>query len=815
MSLPSAELIEAGTSILFLGAGFSAEATNVAGNPIRDVEGLIKLLLDEIGEKPEGYDLDSAADEYVRFFGSKGPEKVTRVLHANFRSKSFSDEQRLIVCQPWYRIYTTNYDDVVETICSEEKKPVTTKEISDLVSQPMPDTTQLIHVYGNITRASADEFKKHFLLTESQRDESPFLRSPWFQRFYDDVLTARSVVFVGFSLNDIDLRRLLGKLPREVLDKVHFVTHPDTPKPIIGRMNKYGRAHPIGLSEFATQLGRKRSGPPIKQYSSVPIQLKELVFTKQQKASVSSRDIEDLMLTGDIDLNKLSHADVSGGAGSYSISRSHHSYSRALNNASGERPILVHSDIGNGKTIFAIQLGYLFSQNNYRVFVVQREPENIGDILNFLQGVEEQVLVIFDDIMRFSRLSSAIVNMRRKDIVVLGTVRTIVLDTNSERVRGRLGNATPIEIDLNSPQRQESLRIVSYLNENGLLGANADWDETEKLNFVETKCGGQLRDVILSLYSKGSLHQRVESLLGNIQALDQFTTKLIGLAALLSYSNFSSSSKFLLVSELVEYPYGVEELRQRLSERELSTLVRLDSGDVIIRSPALALFILTRIFNVESIFQLVKQALFTLDKYFRDDYECVRLGKALLKFSLYGPMLSGKRDNQLIEEFYDDCRVLSFASSDPLFWVQRSICNMHDHHFPISKRFVDTAYGIAKKLRDYDTYQIDNHNARLMLTESLVNGVSADGEREREAMILLKGVLSRKDEDLYHPLSVMRLYADIVDKWRGDLSKQQKASLKKSVDDAVVSLSKFRHSSRFRNLPDLKRRLSETSRRLL
>ncbi len=814
MTLPTATTIEAGTSILFLGAGFSAEAKNFSDVAIKDVEGLKKLFLDEIGESVDGYDLDSAAEEYVRYHGEKGHEKITEVLHKNFRAKKYTNEQRLIVCQPWYRIYTTNYDDVIENICAEQKKQITTKEISDPVSEPIPGTTQLIHVYGNITRVSADEFKKTFMLTESQRDNSPFIRSPWMRRFHDDLLTSRSVVFVGFSLNDIDIRRLLGTLPREVLTKVHFVEKPSARKPVLNRMNKYGTAHPIGLDAFAAHLGVKRTGAPVRQYAAMPMSLRELNFSQQLTSPVSSKDVESLMISGDIDLSKIAQADISGEPGSYTISRSKLAYRRAFNNASGDRPILVHSDIGNGKTVFAHQIAYQFSQKNFRVFRVEREPEHIGDILSFVQLLGEPALLIFDDVMRFSSLPEAIIRMNRRDIIVLATVRSIVVDTAKERVRARLGNTTSIEIDLNSPQRDECERIVSYLDQNGLLGSNASWSEREKIDFVQNRCGGQLRDIILSLYETGSLHARVSALLQNIQRLDKGAADVIGLGALLSYSDFSNMVQFSIVSDLVEYNHGIEVLRQELSENELSSLVRLDTGDVLIRSPALAFFILTRVFNIETILGLVKRTLFNIEKYYCDDDDFIKLGKNLLKFSLYGPMLKNKRDNSFIERFYDDCRTLRFACDDPLFWVQRSICNMHHKQFPISYRFVETAYALAKKMRRYDTYQIDNHRARLMLTQSLEEGVSEDGHREQEAMSLLSSVLHRKDDDLYHPLSVMRLYAGIVDKWRDELTPMQKTALKKAVDKAIASISKSHQSGRFRNLPDVKRRLTDASQRL-
>ena len=156
MTLPSVEEIESGRSILFLGAGFSAEATNIAGENIKSVDKLIKQLLDacKIADQTE-YDLESAAEEYTSKFG--GQSTVT-LLHDNFRSDTISDEQKIIVCQPWYRIYTTNYDDVVERVCIEERKPCTTKETHDRVEPPISGVTQLLHIYGNITRSRIPSF---------------------------------------------------------------------------------------------------------------------------------------------------------------------------------------------------------------------------------------------------------------------------------------------------------------------------------------------------------------------------------------------------------------------------------------------------------------------------------------------------------------------------------------------------------------------------------------------------------------------------------------------------------------------------------
>ncbi len=84
---------------------------------------------------------------------------------------------------------------------------------------------------------------------------------------------------------------------------------------------------------------------------------------------------------------------------------------------------------------------------------------------------------------------------------------------------------------------------------------------------------------------------------------------------------------------------------------------------------------------------VVKRALTSVHSHFTSEEDLVRMAKGLLKYSVYGRIIKSDRENATIERFYDDCRLLSFAVNDPLFWVQRSICTMNDKQFDISFRF--------------------------------------------------------------------------------------------------------------------------------
>jgi hypothetical protein len=496
MPLPPIDFIESGRSILFLGAGFSAEATNIAGKEIKDVRKLTKQMLDACGIIDQSdYDLETAADEYTRRF-----DDISDLLHTNFSVASVTKAQRIVVCQPWYRIYTSNYDNVVEQVCSETKKIYTIKETSDKVEPPFGGKSQLIHIYVNLTRASTEEFRTRFLLTERQRDTSPFLSSPWFRRFADDVLSASTVVFVGFSLSDLDIRRLLKQMPSYVHEKIFFVGNPTTSPPTVQRLSSFGKFDPVGVSGLAAHLSLERPGLPVSRDAGPPPFVEELRFLHSESKSISSSDIQYLIAVGILDKSKLAQSDVTGRPGSYTITRGSAHYHRSTRQSSDNRPVVVHSDIGNGKTIFALQCAYILTGTNHRAFLIQRESERDGDVIAFLQSVTGPLVVIFDDILKFKTLIKRIIGIGRSDLKVIATARSGILESAKGAIDHRMGRVSFTEVDLNVPPADEISRLGVYLRENGLLGSYADFSDEELRKFLAITCGGQLRDIILALF---------------------------------------------------------------------------------------------------------------------------------------------------------------------------------------------------------------------------------------------------------------------------------------------------------------------------
>jgi hypothetical protein len=116
---------------------------------------------------------------------------------------------------------------------------------------------------------------------------------------------------------------------------------------------------------------------------------------------------------------------------------------------------------------------------------------------------------------------------------------------------------------------------------------------------------------------------------------------------------------------------------------------------------------------------------------------------------------------------------------------------MSAKRFSSSKLFIDTAYAMARNKKGFDTYQIDTHYAKVLLSESVFDGLSDKLDRETEAHNLIQSVVSRRQNDLYHPLSVLRLDGEIVKKWGSEMSPEQRKAMVELISRAERLLNAF------------------------
>lgn len=196
-----------GNVILFVGAGVSKNL----GLPLWSE--LIDHLAEDLGYDPEIYKTygeSLALAEYYRVKkGSIGPLRSymdTKWHSENIDLKS-SEIHKLIATSKFQIVYTTNYDRWLEySYDLYRKEYVKISSVSD-IARIKDGVTQIIKFHGDFDNDDT------IVLDESSYYERLEFETPLDIKLRSDVL-GKSVLFIGYSLGDVNLRFLFYKLAK-------------------------------------------------------------------------------------------------------------------------------------------------------------------------------------------------------------------------------------------------------------------------------------------------------------------------------------------------------------------------------------------------------------------------------------------------------------------------------------------------------------------------------------------------------------------------------------------------------------------------
>lgn len=206
--------------IPFVGAGFSA-CLGLPGwdSLLRDVAADLRigesepaLSYEEVSELANHDFLRVAEYLKIRAGGNIGPMRhsVTNALRTERSpADSLGHVELLNLGAP--QVYTTNFDDLIEQTFRECVQPMEVVALPGDVAVADSTQTQIVKYHGDL------RFDETLVLTESQYWSRLDFESPMDLKFRSDLL-GRSVLFMGYSFSDINIRVIWFKLMQMMRD---------------------------------------------------------------------------------------------------------------------------------------------------------------------------------------------------------------------------------------------------------------------------------------------------------------------------------------------------------------------------------------------------------------------------------------------------------------------------------------------------------------------------------------------------------------------------------------------------------------------
>lgn len=195
-----------GRLVPFVGAGLS----KALGLP--DWSTLIDFIAEELNYDPEVFKLNGndlqLAEYYVAIKRSIGPlrSEMDRRFNPSDAQIRESKAHGALVEMKLPLLYTTNYDRIIErAFALRGVTSHTIANLDDIASAPADTSTQIVKLHGTFDDDAS------LVLTETSYFDRLEFESPIDIKMRADIL-GKTLLFIGYSLNDINIRYMLYKL---------------------------------------------------------------------------------------------------------------------------------------------------------------------------------------------------------------------------------------------------------------------------------------------------------------------------------------------------------------------------------------------------------------------------------------------------------------------------------------------------------------------------------------------------------------------------------------------------------------------------
>jgi hypothetical protein len=355
-----------GKAILFAGSGFAYGALNIMDEKFVFGDGLRDVIASD-GSFNSTNTLKSTVQYYLSDKVKKERIDLIKLLRQQFTLKKTAYHHDVLLSFNWKRIYTTNYDSIIETACSKSKIIINTIVLSDKINEHnLSDVC--VHFNGHIDRLNTTNLDTEFKLSETSYKCDSLTGNDWYELFTEDLRSAKAIIIIGYSMkDDIDITRLLS-VP-DIKKKILIIDKPNPDDIEKNSLEECGHCEFIGIEKFANIVVENKRGF---KASLIPDQYFSFKICKEEYTSgkIVFDDLVNFYKQG-LYNQKILNKSLSN---EYKYVVARKALNLAIRAISNKRKvILVSSDLGNGKTIFLETLKNELLNRNYSMYTLVSE----------------------------------------------------------------------------------------------------------------------------------------------------------------------------------------------------------------------------------------------------------------------------------------------------------------------------------------------------------------------------------------------------------------------------------------------------------
>lgn len=790
-----------GNAILFLGAGFDAGVINHRDEefPLGDqlCERLIKDGNIDVSEDGEN---DKKDLKYIseRYLETNTRKDLLLFLKDEFICKSFTDSQKIIAEIDWKRIYTTNYDDTMEFASKEIGKRRETVDPKQSYSDVVLKKEAIIHLNGFVGNVNERDLDETFKLLGTSYRKRSIPNSDLAISLSNDIKNSKCLIFIGYSMDyDIELQQIFVESGVNKTKCIFISYNPS--KRQRKNMENFGDVEAIGIEQFAKKLSEQALTymPEKREYRLKCLEKIEPEKMEPSK-SISDESVGNLFLKGEVKLENM----LSVYSSSYAIKRTLCD-EIAENISKDYQAIIIHSDMGNGKSILIRELE-LHLASRGKVYFLRDINSFIQDDMEYLSEERGIKYIFIENYNRIidSEFVRVFANGVQDGIKFVFTVRTYLNENLYQRFISKFKmEEDKIAIyDINVLDENERNDMLALLNKYSLWGERATLNSAGKKKYINRQCNGEIKNVMLDLLNSPKMKGKVEELL-EILFENQDTKEIILMSFICEVIACD-----LTLEDIILLLNKQARTARILKSEQIHEFIDFKNNRIKLKSSVMAGYVLQHMNYNEEVEEILKRILSVLDKnhYIRQYEHMLRM---LISYSNLRMLFNRgeKGYTERITKIYELAKNLQYHKENPFFWLQYAIAKMEEQRYDMAAIFLDNAEAFRKKKYDVDSWQIDTNRGRLLLEKTVYE------KNEREAFDNFDSAYhylhDNRTPDMHYPLRQVSLFEKYYRTFYEGFSLEEKniflthcIEIQKTLDQYL-----FSKNQRQRNNRELKR----------
>ena len=694
-----------GNTILFLGAGFSSGCKNEDGKEIPIAKKLSRKICD-LGRFERDDDLAYSADYYLKY---NDAQELIGLLKGCFNVKDVETYHESIADVDWRRVYTTNYDNAFELASGKIGKVIIPLTLDTNPTVYFRKRDVCIHINGAIQTLTKNSLESSFKLSESSYTNSDaFLDSSWAYRFKKDIDNCNQIIFIGYSLYDMEIKRLLVS-NESIRKKTYFITREDVSTKVHHRLSAFGEVFPIGVIKFGEEL--KRSKPeqiPLKLKYTSSLRKEEVVFGK----AYGDTEIRDFLLRGKSDIGYITYS-LTTNTSRYAVERK--SVNEALFVLKDKNVVIIHGSLANGKSTILDQIIATLLIEGKLVYTVKDKEGDYENDIDSIAELNKETYLVVDDFQ-------SCIDLIRYFTQTLGENGKLVLSERPHKYRKGISILNDINLDIYNINadylhENEAIQLDEIMHSTGLWGNWAGDTKEKRIRSLTQDSESQLSIILMKILKSPHIYKIFKDAFSSILRYPD-TKKVVHSICLIQHICPSECNRSF-ISDISDttHVYSTE-FEERLNQ---SDAFEIRGNRLSTRSSIFGTFVLNTLYkssySIDQLVRIVEKLQKNINSQTPEQNDVYR---NIMTFGMVAAILPDEGKPSSYIEFYEKLKIqVPSVTTNPHYWLQYAMAIMSTDNLEDAERILDTAYAKAEKKSNYDTTYIDNQYARLNLKKAI------------------------------------------------------------------------------------------------